>query len=114
MIVRLHVPCHGLASRRQRHLLERLILRANTPVHCWLHADVYLIATQFSRIKQLWLVNEIVIEHGIHTLGRHFVITDLHILGLILIVHRLETAKVLHDDLAARLFLRCIFIVISF
>lgn len=114
MIVWSHVLGHGLARRRQCHLLERLVFRANTPVHCWLHSDIHLVAAEFGRIKQLWLVNEIVVEHGVHALGRHFVIADLHILGLVLIVNRLESSKILHDRLSMRLFLRCVLIVVSF
>lgn len=59
-------------------------------------------------------MNEIIIKHGVHTLGRHFVISDLHILGLVLVVHGLESTIILHDGLSVRLFLRCILIVVSF
>jgi len=114
VIAWLHVLGHGLARRRQRHLLERLILRAYTSIHCWLHSNVNLVATKFCRIKQLWLMNEIVVEHCIHTLGRYFVVANLHVRGLVLVVHRLETAKVLHDRLSIRLFLCCILVIVSF
>lgn len=59
-------------------------------------------------------MNEIIIKHGVHALGRHFVISDLYILGLVLVVHGLESAIILHDGLSVWLFLRCILIVVSF
>lgn len=114
MLVGLHVLGHGLARRRQRHLLESLVLRTNTSVHSWLHANINLIAAEFCRIKQLWLVNEVVIKHGIHALCWHFVISELHILCLVLVVDGLESAEVLNDSLAIGLLLRRILIVVPF
>ena len=107
-----HVLGNSLACTRQRHRFESSRLRANAPVHGWLHACLYLVPAQFSRIEKLWLVDEIVVEHRVHTFGWNLVISELDILGLVHIVVRLEAAKVLHDDLSFGLLLSGVLVVV--
>ena len=114
MVIGPNIAGHGLAGRCQRHLLESRVFGANTPIHCWLHALIHLVTTQFSRIEQLGLVDEVIVQHCVHALSRHLVVPKLHVRGLVLIIDRLKSAEVLHDSLPISLLLRGILVIVSF
>ena len=94
MSIWLTVFRHSLTRSSKRHLLKCFIFGAHTSIHRWLYANIDLIATELGGIEELWLMSKIIIEHCVHTLSRHLIIAKLHVCTLILIVDRLEAAKV--------------------
>ena len=95
----IHVPCNCLTGGGQAHRFEGSILGADTSVHRWLNTSLDLITPKLGRLEKLWSVNEIVVEHRVHAFGWYLIVTKFDVGGLVLIVHRLETTKVLHNFL---------------
>ena len=95
----IYISGNCLASAGQAHRFEGCVLGTDASVDRWLNTGFDLVTTELRRVEKLWSVNEIVVKHGVHTLGWHFVATQLHVGRLVLIINRLESAEVLQDFL---------------
>ena len=72
-----------------------------------------LVSSKFGAIEELGFVDEFVAQHGVHTFSWNLILPKLHVVILVLVINRLETAIVWQYFCAIGFFSSCILIIIT-